>query len=144
MTPSQRAFKDAWRKKATAKVSSRDYTPNVENWLCPCGTQELDAFHCCKHLVQSVPLPPASFFTYIVRRRVTPLFRHPALFDKAGPPRRDSEGEMVDRSVSNGDDHVWLGDKSVLANGRWRDLDKGHLPACEPHVLAIATTHPPF
>jgi len=61
------------------------------------------------------------FFTQIVRRRVVPLYRHPALHHTGEPVMNDS-GNIADGDMSDGDDHVWLENLSALANGRWRGL----------------------
>ena len=49
-----------------------------------------------------------------------PLYRHPILRSIGEP-----EGEWFDPdagSVTDGDDHIFLGDKRMLTNGNWREL----------------------
>ncbi|KAF8579468.1 hypothetical protein K439DRAFT_1253982, partial [Ramaria rubella] len=72
-----------------------------------------NSFHLCKHLVQAVPAPPVSFFRQVVRRRTVPLYQHPALHHKDSTnatPWKDPE----DGSITGGNDHLWLGDTSLL------------------------------
>ncbi len=118
LTTFQQGFKTAWKKKELLKVSDKKYDTNVANWLCNCGSQELDTYHCCKHLIQAVPKPSPEFWGRVVRRRVVPLYQDKEL-------RREGEGSVTDDDggcITDGDDHVWLGDKSVLENGGWRDM----------------------
>lgn len=123
LTPFQRGFKASWKKKYKLPVSDKPYTTDIKRWVCDCGSQELDTYHCCKHLVQGVPKPPPEFFSQVVRRRVVPLYRHSALYPKGETPSAGKDGGEPDGSVSDGDDHVWLGDKAKLANGGWRELE---------------------
>ncbi|KAJ7057555.1 hypothetical protein C8F01DRAFT_1150334, partial [Mycena amicta] len=68
------------------------------------------------HLVQAVPDPSLNFWVEIRRRRVMPLYQHLELHKQDEPA-----GEYIDDGdVTDGDDEVWTGDKSLLANGGWR------------------------
>ncbi|KAF9556594.1 hypothetical protein CPC08DRAFT_641377, partial [Agrocybe pediades] len=94
--------------------------------MCNCGRQKYDRHHICKHLVQAVGNPSISFWQEIYRRRTAPLYRHPELV-KAN---EDSEDEVAfvlnagrkkkllynapDGSISDGDDHVWVGDREII------------------------------
>lgn len=128
LTTYQTYFKRAWKVLATAPVSSRTYETNVRTWQCNCGRQKYDTHALCKHLVQAVPHPPPHFWRVIIRRRTVPIYRHPALRDKRDPiddTVPDSEYVDVDKgSVTDGDDHKWVGDTAVWAgDGGWRALD---------------------
>jgi hypothetical protein len=73
-------------------------------------------------LVQAVPPVPPNFFHQVVRRRTVPLYQHPAL-----RPVCDIN-VIIDwlnpnaGSITDGDNHVWLGDKTTLSDGKWRGL----------------------
>lgn len=112
LTPYQKAFKTAWRDLETRACGSRDYKTNVAKWICRCGAQELQAHHLCKHLVQAAGKPPVGFFRQISRRRAVPLYRHQHLKNTTNDPG----------SITDGDDHVWSGQKNVMEQGNWRDI----------------------
>jgi hypothetical protein len=126
LTTYQKAFKKSWKALAKLPVSGRCYDTLVAQWTCKCGRQKYHRHHLCKHLVQAVKPPPASFWHSIIRRRTTPMYRHPHLVQigEDGQPL-DSLAfhDPDDGSITDGDDHVWLGDKGVLeGGGGWRDL----------------------
>lgn len=120
----QKYFKTAWQKLAKAAIpesSGQIYETSVSNWTCTCGQQKYDRHHLCKHLVQAVAPPDSRFFREIQRRRVQPLYRHPQLVNR----NQENLGIYIepDGSITDGDDHVWSGDKSVLrGDGGWRDV----------------------
>lgn len=118
LTSFQTKFKSAWKKLAELPVSGRQYNIDLESFICDCGRQKYQAHHLCKHLVQAVtrPLEPR-FWRQVIRRRTTPLYRHPHLLP-AGASYHDPD----DGRITDGDDHVWLGDKDILSGGRWRDI----------------------
>jgi hypothetical protein len=128
LTTYQKAFKKSWKALAKLPVSGRCYDTNVAQWTCKCGRQKYHCHHLCKHLVQAVKPPPASFWHSIIRRRTTPIYRHPLLVQIG----EDGQLEPMDSpafhnpdngSITDGDDHIWLGDKDVLeGGGGWRDL----------------------
>ncbi|KAF9563661.1 hypothetical protein CPC08DRAFT_618896, partial [Agrocybe pediades] len=90
------------------------------------GRQKYDRHHLCKHLVQAVNKPSVSFWQEVYRRRVSPIYRHPELVQKS----EDSEDEVElvlnagrkkkltyhepDGSITDGDDHIWTGDRQVI------------------------------
>jgi hypothetical protein len=122
LTAYQKAFKKSWNA-ALAKlpVSGRFYNTNIAQWTCNCGWQKYQCHHLWKHLVQFVKKNPASFLYSIIRRRTTPIYCHPHLVQigEDGQAFHDPD----DGSITDGDDHVWLGDKGVLAGGGgWRNL----------------------
>lgn len=122
----QRYFKSAWKGLSATTVSRQIYITNVETWTCNCGHQKYQRHHICKHLVQAVPNPPLSFWRKVVRRRVRPLYRHPALVQLGDVGVSQAEVAYFDPddgSVTDGDDHVWLGDREVLMDGAWRGFD---------------------
>jgi hypothetical protein len=125
----QRYFKSAWKKLVEVPASGCKYITRIEEWSCNCGQQKYHPQHLCKHLVQAVPPPPLTFWRQVIRRRAAPLYRHPALI----PKDEDSDGHdggmygsyynPDDGSITDGDDHVWIGDPDVLMSGEWRDFD---------------------
>lgn len=122
LTTYQRYFKAAWKVLEKRELSGRRYTVNVAQWTCSCGQQKYHRHHLCKHLVHAVAPPPPSFFTQVVRRRTLPLYRHPALVPRGSPAGTYVDPE--DGSISEGDDHVWLGNPDILrGGGGWRDLE---------------------
>ncbi|KAF8959415.1 hypothetical protein BDZ97DRAFT_1637568, partial [Flammula alnicola] len=87
------------------------------------GRQKYDCHHLCKHLVQAVPAPPIRFWREVHRRRVLPLYEHPALVQKidnngsnGGTSLAAEFGEYVEPSgdITDGDDRVWSGDRKIL------------------------------
>ena len=124
----QRYFKSAWKKLEGVPVSERKYITSIEEWTCNCGQQKYHPQHLCKHLVQMVSPPPLNFWRQIIRRRAVPLYRHPALIPRLGDEELDwvfsgSFYDPDDGSITDGDDHVWIGDPDVLMGGEWRDFD---------------------
>lgn len=116
LTSFQKALKRAWKLLSTRPINNPDkYTTSVATWSCSCGSQELQAQHLCKHLVQAVnrALPPF-FFHELVRRRTAPFYRHPHIhptFSSIIP----EEG-----SISDGDDRpTWFGDHDIFLDGKW-------------------------
>ncbi|KAG6806312.1 hypothetical protein H0H92_011825, partial [Tricholoma furcatifolium] len=96
----------AWKKLEVAKVSGRVYTVDIKTWTCTCGRQKYDRHLLCKHLVQGVISPSSKFFIQVIRATAT-------------------SDMSDDGGITDGDDHLWLGQKSVLrGGGGWRDLIK--------------------
>jgi hypothetical protein len=50
-----------------------------------------------------------------------PIYRHPELHGKDEPRGEYDE----DGCITDGDDDIWSGDKSLLCNGEWRQLVNG-------------------
>ncbi|KAJ7191824.1 hypothetical protein B0H12DRAFT_1004452, partial [Mycena haematopus] len=119
-TTLQASFKKSWNILAKRKIRRTDYAVDIERWTCSCGHQKYNAHHLCKHLVQAVPPPSVNFWVEINRRRTMPLYRHPELHSKDEP--RGEFDEFEDGCVTDGDDQVWTGDKSMLSGGLWRKL----------------------
>jgi hypothetical protein len=124
----QKYFKSGWKKHVKKAVSAKEYHTDVKNFTCNCGQQKYDRHHLCKHLCQAIAEPSIAFWTQIYRRRVVPIYRHPEIMQKGadGPPSKAIAFIEPDDggSVTDGDDHVWSGDKTVLAGGGgWRELE---------------------
>ncbi|KAI0042580.1 hypothetical protein FA95DRAFT_1456218, partial [Auriscalpium vulgare] len=115
LTTYQTYFKRAWRE-LSRKPIQRDltrtfvYQTDVLSWTCNCGSQKFNTHHLCKHLVQAVPEPSTRFWRQVIRRRTTPIYRHPELHAVSAAAYADPN----DGSITDGDDHVWLGDAAVL------------------------------
>ena len=133
LTTYQRYFKQHWKRLQKKPANMAAYEIDVANWTCTCGLQKYQRHHICQHLVKSVPTPKASFWQQIGRRRVSPVYRHPDLVqlnpDGSRPPS-DTLYDPNDGCITDGDDHVWLGDKEILSGGRWRDMDTSKLGKC--------------
>ena len=56
LTTFQEAAKKAWIKLTKHPCSATYYAPNIKDWTCRCGGQQLQAHHFCKHLVQAVEM----------------------------------------------------------------------------------------
>ncbi|KAK1222979.1 hypothetical protein PQX77_014179 [Marasmius sp. AFHP31] len=115
-TPFQKAFKKNWNALLAKKIdpaSIQKYSADVKTWSCNCGAQMFNSHHLCKHLVHAVGLPSAQFWTQVSCRRVKPLYQHV-----------DLQGDTNDSgSITDGDDSIWTGDKSVLrGGGQWKDI----------------------
>ncbi|PIL26554.1 hypothetical protein GSI_12312 [Ganoderma sinense ZZ0214-1] len=113
LTTYQRYFKAAWNKLQKAAVSGWTYITDVAAWTCNCGQQKYHPQHLCKHLVQAVPDPSLRFFQEVYRRRAVPIYRHRELRPRS---QKDTDEylEADEGTVTDGDDHVWLGDRSIL------------------------------
>jgi hypothetical protein len=126
LTTYQKYFKSSWLALSKATVSDNQYSPDVARWTCKCGQQKYDRHCLCKHLVQAVPPPPVKFWGQVYRRRSTPIYRHPALVPiLEGQPWVEHEyADPDDGSITDGDDHIWVGNPEVLrGGGGWRDFD---------------------
>lgn len=115
LTTYQITFKSAWKKLAQLPVSGRAYIIDLPSFTCNCGRQKYHAQHLCKHLVQAVTPPEIRFWRHVIRRRTTPLYRHPHLVP-TGYSHADDGG------ITDGDDHIWTGDVEMLSGGRWREI----------------------
>jgi hypothetical protein len=76
--------------------------------------------------VQAVPLPPIKFWGQVHRRRTTPIYRHPALAPtlESQPWAEEDYLDPDDGCITDGDDHVWVGNPKVLkGGGGWWDFD---------------------
>src|SRR6266705_6912634 len=113
LTSFQTQVKKSWVTLATRPSSGKDYGTDILQWTCQCGTQELQAQHLCKHLVQAVeaqgPLP-SDFFGNLLQRRTIPIYQIAHI--------RNGRSE-VEGSISDGDD-VWMDLRKQLSNGAWR------------------------
>jgi len=109
-------FKKSWKALSrTARLGSKQYETHIDKWTCNCGHQKVrPPITYVKHLVQAVPKPNSMFWSQ--------------LFDGEHYPSTDIP-ELIANGwwyllqilqmarVSDGDDHIWLGDKSVLRGG---------------------------
>ena len=133
----QKYFKKSWNILAKREVSAKIYKTNVKDWTCTCGRQKYDCHLLCKHLVQAVPSPPIRFWREVHRRRVLPIYQHPALIQKVIDGNHiksgDSDIDMMDPDgyiepsgdITDGDDHIWSGDRKILIGvGGYKDLEK--------------------
>lgn len=125
LTKHQQDFKNAWKKLLNLPTSGTDYHPDVRSWVCHCGQQKYNCFHLCKHLVQATQPPPSKFFHFIHRRRTQPLYRHQWLIPKEDSGETSLAAAFLEDngSITDGDDHVWLGNtKELQGQGGWRNL----------------------
>ena len=120
MTTFQSRFKREWGRLTALPLSGRPYETSVTQWTCTCDALKYNCFHLCKHLIQSIPPPPITFFREVIRRRTEPLYQHPALHVKG--TQRAAWQDPDDGSITDGDDHLWHGDTRLLSNGKWREL----------------------
>ena len=107
-------------------VGGHTYIMSIERWSCNCGQQKYHLQHLCKHLVQAVPPPPLAFWQQVIHQQASLLYHHPALIpsDEDGVDSiNGSYPNPDDGSITDGDDHVWMGDPDVLMKGEWRDFD---------------------
>lgn len=126
LTTYQKYFKKSWKKLLGALISKNQYKTDVNSWTCNCGRQKYDRHHICKHLVQTIGLPSISFWSEVYRCRTTPLYRHHELDESresTGTKRKHGAYIDIDGSISDGDDHVWLGNPTILAGGGgWKSV----------------------
>jgi hypothetical protein len=123
LTTYQRLFKQDWVQLSKKPNGGAIYDTDLKTWTCNCGQQKYNARLLCKHLVQSVPHPPARFWQHVIRRRTIPFYIHSCLqqgFD-------DSRNYFTDAgSITDGDDHDWDGNVFDLGGaGDWSKLLRG-------------------
>ncbi|KAF8162581.1 hypothetical protein B0H34DRAFT_650343 [Crassisporium funariophilum] len=126
LTTYQKYFKSSWKRLLNASISEKQYETYVDSWSCNCGRQKYDRHHICKHLVQAVGLPSIPFWSEVYRRRTMPIYRHHELdasHQATGAKRKRTAYLDIDGSISDGDDHVWLGNPTILAGGGgWKSV----------------------
>ena len=132
LTTYQKYFKASWKKLLKTDTSNKKYSTCVRDWTCTCGQQKYNQHHIFKHLVQAVGMPSINFWSEVYRRRTLPIYRHHELVEKSSKPsesqpitgkRKHVNYLEVDGSITDGDDHVWLGDPMVIGgNGQWKYL----------------------
>jgi len=76
LTTEQRSLKRAWEKLSTKSLKG-SYETDEHQWTCSCGAQKYHAHLLCKHLVQKVPRPPASWWPKAFRCHIAPFYRIP-------------------------------------------------------------------
>jgi hypothetical protein len=121
----QKGFHATWNAMLKKPLSGKKYVTNVKRWTCSCGQQPYNTYHLCKHLVDAVGMPSNKFWVEIYRRRTMPIYRHPELHpigEEIG-----SYDDVDEGGISEGDDVVWSGDKTVLSSGLWRDVGRDSL-----------------
>ena len=122
LTTYQKYFKASWKKLSESHISDKVYETNIKDWTCTCGRQKYDRHHLCKHLVKAVAPPSKRFWREVVRRRTLPIYRHSELRTKDG---MQLEELASDDGTTDGDDHIWSGDRDILkGGGGWRDLEQ--------------------
>ena len=119
LTMYQKELKKSWKALSQCTLGSKDYRTDIARWTCQCGSQQLQAHHLCKHLVQSMNAS-AGFFTELTRRQTMPIYENTLL----GNSISDSEG-----SISAGDDFFWMGRHSDLSRGKWRLVIRSEAPS---------------
>ncbi|EGO04981.1 hypothetical protein SERLA73DRAFT_68631 [Serpula lacrymans var. lacrymans S7.3] len=108
------------------------------------GNQKHNAFYLCKHLVQAVPPPPPSFFSEIICHWAVPLYRHPKLFsmheNMTSTGTDPTPPELDAGSITDGNNHTWLGDKKVLQNPNSQGLQRSFSWTFAAMKLALNTS----
>ena len=132
-------FKSAWKKLAEVEVSENNYVTDVTTWTCNCGQQKFHSQHLCKHLVQAVPTPPMHFWRQVVRRRTSPLYRHPELASLHADGMARDYADPDEGSITDGDDHVWLGNAEALVEGQWQAFDLEGMLRKRPRSVMSST-----
>lgn len=125
LTTYQTYFKTEWKKLSAMTLSGRQYKTNVSTWQCNCGRQKYNAHCLCKHLVQAVPELPPRFWHQVIRRCTVPIYKHPALHAiiKEALPVVPEYSDVEEGSITDGDDHKWLGNAKLwTGGGGWRLL----------------------
>lgn len=78
LTAEQISFKKAWVRLSQKPING-EYSVNTQSWTCTCGAQKYHAHLLCKHLVQSVPMPPENWWPYARRCQTQPFYSVPTL-----------------------------------------------------------------
>jgi hypothetical protein len=92
----RKPFKREWKKLTKTPITlplNAKYRPDSSAWVCTCPYFVKSRFLVCKHLVQSVPPMPPTFFLEVRRQRTTPFWHHSAL-------QPDSSGEPENKPVT--------------------------------------------
>ncbi|KAI0291347.1 hypothetical protein B0F90DRAFT_1649621, partial [Multifurca ochricompacta] len=85
--------------------------------------QKYHSQHLCKHLVQSVQPPPMHFWCQVVCHHILPLYCHPALVSNINGMEIEhvdtptEHPDLDEGSITDGDDHVWMGNPDMLVEG---------------------------
>ncbi len=126
LTTYQEYFKKSWKKLSDTLIKDHTYTTHVTSWTCNCGQQKYHPQHLCKHLVQAVTFPSTKFFHQVYRRCTSPIYLHPELRDKSDDLPMEPFADPDDGSITDGDDHVWLGDRGQLQTKKgWDSMEGG-------------------
>ncbi|KAF8231089.1 hypothetical protein L208DRAFT_1219920, partial [Tricholoma matsutake] len=76
------------------------------------GHQKYDQHHLCKHLVKEVAPLSKQFWHEVIQHWTIPIYQHPEL---RGMDNSQSVEEVAsDGGITDGDDHIWSGNKDVL------------------------------
>lgn len=76
LTAEQRSFKKAWIRLSQKPINGQ-YSVNSQSWTCTCGAQKYHTHLLCKHLVQSIPMPPDNWWPYAIRSQTQPFYTIP-------------------------------------------------------------------
>jgi len=63
LTPFQTGLKKEWAHLSSLELSGRSYRMDISRWQCSCKALKYNSFHLCKHLIKSIPPPPATLPT---------------------------------------------------------------------------------
>jgi hypothetical protein len=128
----RKAFKRQWKKLAKAPISGTvnpKYRPDSQKWVCTCPYFVTSRFLVCKHLVQSIPPVPPTFFLEVKHNRTTPFWLHHVLQPDSQPtppvspspegfgPAKENNGNEFERYDDDDDD----GDVIDTQSGTFRD-----------------------
>jgi hypothetical protein len=123
-------FKAAWKQIAELPISGQQYDVDVKNWVCSCGQQKYQCHHLCKHLIHAIPPPDISFWWQVFHQCTMPLYCHPQLVLLPMDGSLASLNTYQDPnngSITEGDDHLWIGDKMMLSGGHWHKINDNQL-----------------
>ncbi|KAF8575878.1 hypothetical protein K439DRAFT_1368764 [Ramaria rubella] len=123
LTPFQIQFKKEGGQLSGLALSGHVYTTEVAKWTCTCDALKYNSFHLFKHLVQAVLTAPINFFCKVVCSETVPLYQHPALHCQISTVT-STWTNPDDGLITDGDDHLWLGDTSMLNGSKWWELLK--------------------
>ncbi|EIW59064.1 uncharacterized protein TRAVEDRAFT_19598 [Trametes versicolor FP-101664 SS1] len=85
LTTVQKDFKRSWERLRKVQIRG-EYTTDVTQWTCDCGSQKYHAHLLCKHLVQAVGPLTAKWWRTVVRYHIPPFYTVPIDGETAPAP----------------------------------------------------------
>jgi hypothetical protein len=84
LTSEQKSLKKAWLRLQSKPINGT-YITDMAQWTCGCGAQKYNTHLLCKHLVQSVPIPPDEWWPHALRSHIAPFYHVPGTLHENTP-----------------------------------------------------------
>ncbi|KAI0824106.1 hypothetical protein BC628DRAFT_1379831 [Trametes gibbosa] len=76
LSHTQESFKRAWERLEKAPIRG-EYSTDIRQWTCDCGSQKYHTHLLCKHLVQAAGHPHADWWPTVTRYHIPPFYTVP-------------------------------------------------------------------